>query len=1013
MRLCIKHIRFLLTIIVIFISTIKAQHLSLTNFSNEDILPQNTVYTILQDQKGFMWFGTEDGICRFDGTNSIIFGAKDGLKSSFIYQLYQDKKGRIWAGTKDGLHYFNGKSFTFYPIKNAKNGFLYFTEDIKGNLYVFNETAGIVKIDINDLNHSIFLDLKKIEDSEVYSILMDHQNNLWIGTISSGLLKYTNNTFTAITEKDGLPSNGITGIFQDSQDVLWLATLKGVVRLYDDKPEIFEELNNALPERNMIFKMVQDSDRNFWIPTYGGGILHYDGSEFTRYSVRNGLPSNICWDAVQDNRGDIWIGFDNGGVSKLSAERIEIYGTSEGLPGNSIHSITQDNLGNYWFGHKEDGLSVFNKHLKKLEKNLNKLPSKQVSVLYSDSKSNVWVGYLGEEMSKINSSGIINYSSKDGLNVKQIITFLEDSRGHMWIGSETGLTKFDGKQFIDFNDKDGIPRDWQVYALTEDSDGNIWAGVLGHGLLRITGRKVTRFTAKEGLPNDNVLCILQDKTGYIWVATYGGGIARFDGSEFTVYDERHGLSSNTCYSMIEDGEYIYIGTSKGITRFEYKNFKTKGESAFRIFNSRDGLISSEMNQGAYLKDNAGNIWFGSQKGVIKINPYLIPFHNPPDVYIRKLRVISLTEEIDTTAAATNLELPYKFNSIRIEFSGISFAAPERLVYKYVLEGLDEKWSETADRLVTYRSLPPGDYTFKVYCRNSDGIWSKQAAVFRFEIRPPFWLTWWFISLSVIIGFAAIYSFYVYKTAQVKRRNADLEKMVTKRTHELEREKNKSDELLHNILPSTMVSELKNTGSVKPREYKNITIMFTDFVGFTYTAAVLPAESLVKELNEIFRGFDYIVDKYGLEKMKTIGDSYMVAGGIPVEAEDHAVKIICAGLEMQQFMQKRNLTSSVKWDMRLGVHSGQVVAGVVGRRKFTYDVWGDTVNIASRMESSGEPNRLNISAYTYLLVRNYFDCEYRGKIDAKGKGKLDMYLVQNVKSEFTDYFIRKYDFNPNH
>ena len=157
-------------------------------------------------------------------------------------------------------------------------------------------------------------------------------------------------------------------------------------------------------------------------------------------------------------------------------------------------------------------------------------------------------------------------------------------------------------------------------------------------------------------------------------------------------------------------------------------------------------------------------------------------------------------------------------------------------------------------------------------------------------------------------------------------------------------------------------------------------------------ATIPAKRLVQELDEIFRAFDEIVAAHGLEKIKTIGDAYMAAAGLPTPAPDHAARCVRAGLALAHHIQKRNETSALKWNLRVGVHSGAVVAGVVGKNKYAYDVWGDTVNLAARLESASERNRVNISAYTYDLVRHQFECEYRGKLAAKGKGEIDMYLV---------------------
>jgi class 3 adenylate cyclase len=210
------------------------------------------------------------------------------------------------------------------------------------------------------------------------------------------------------------------------------------------------------------------------------------------------------------------------------------------------------------------------------------------------------------------------------------------------------------------------------------------------------------------------------------------------------------------------------------------------------------------------------------------------------------------------------------------------------------------------------------------------------------------------------------------------------------------EHERSERLLLNILPAELAQELSATGYARSARHESVSVLFTDFCGFTQTASAMPADRMVAELNEIFSAFDDICDALGVEKIKTIGDAYMAAAGLPKPCPDHALRCVRCGLRMLDYLEQRNRSATFKWSLRVGIHSGPVVSGVVGKRKYAFDVWGDTVNIASRMESVGVAGRVNLSAYSYDLVREAFDCEYRGKVDAKGKGQIDMYLVIGVR-----------------
>lgn len=242
---------------------------------------------------------------------------------------------------------------------------------------------------------------------------------------------------------------------------------------------------------------------------------------------------------------------------------------------------------------------------------------------------------------------------------------------------------------------------------------------------------------------------------------------------------------------------------------------------------------------------------------------------------------------------------------------------------------------------------------------------------------------------------------LHSTIEMALYKHKVEYELKKRTKELEAEKIKTDELLHNIFPSEIVKELKSKGVVSPKNYDSVSILFTDFDNFTSLASRFSAEKLVKELNAIFTDFDSVLNKYDLEKLKTIGDSYMIAGGLPNETSDHAIRVIKAAIEMQEVVEKANNKSEFSCGMRVGINSGPCVAGIVGIKKYTYDVWGNTVNIAKRLETHCEPGRINISSATYDLIKDYFECEYRGSIETKGKGKIDMYFINTEKPALSE------------
>jgi class 3 adenylate cyclase len=326
------------------------------------------------------------------------------------------------------------------------------------------------------------------------------------------------------------------------------------------------------------------------------------------------------------------------------------------------------------------------------------------------------------------------------------------------------------------------------------------------------------------------------------------------------------------------------------------------------------------------------------------------------------------------------------------------------VYQFYLEGYDGNWGGWHELgYKEYTNLPPGRYFFHVryYMGSSTG----EMMLYHFRVLP----LWYFSPLAIFLYMctAALILWFLFASQNLKfaRTQHMLEQIINRRTEDLIIEKEKSDALLANVLPKNTASEIMEKGKATKIKYNFVTVLFSDIQGFTKIAEETNPEVLIDELDKFFFYFDSVVERLGIEKIKTIGDAYMCAGGIPEKNRTNPVEVVQAAMEMQAYMKKLKELSDIEgmkyWDIRIGIHTGTVVAGVVGQKKLSYDIWGDTVNTASRMESSGEAGKINISGTTYEFVKDFFICEHRGRMPVKYKGELDMYFVKGIIPDLSD------------
>ncbi len=370
--------------------------------------------------------------------------------------------------------------------------------------------------------------------------------------------------------------------------------------------------------------------------------------------------------------------------------------------------------------------------------------------------------------------------------------------------------------------------------------------------------------------------------------------------------------------------------------------------------------------------------------------------SPPLIYIKSLL---LQDTIITAMPDKILRFPSSRNSLTFFIGFLSQGSPVKEV-KYWLEGYDtEEKTLNSENIIQYHDLDAGEYVLHAKAINTNGICS-ETLDFPFQVDKPFYTTIYAFIGYFIIVIAGSLIYLRWRSYRFMQNKVRLESIVNERVEYFKTEKDRTDSLIANLLPKTTAEELRKKGKASSKKFELVTVLFSDIEGFTRIAEQMNPEALIDQLDSFFFHFDSVVEKYNIEKIKTIGDAYMCAGGIPYKNRTNPIEVVLAALEMQFYMLDLKKNNAEIWDLRIGIHTGPVIAGVIGSKKLSYDIWGDTVNVASRMESSGEAGKINISGQTYNLIKDYFICEYRGKMPVKYKGEIDMYFVKTLKPELS-------------
>ena len=532
------------------------------------------------------------------------------------------------------------------------------------------------------------------------------------------------------------------------------------------------------------------------------------------------------------------------------------------------------------------------------------------------------------------------------------------------------------------------------------SDGSIWIITDGGGIFVMKDRKIIKtYTTDNGLVGNVIFKISKSSDGAFWICT-GCGINRFYNNRFFSYTSELGLGTDSVFHMlVDDTGSAWMTSNGGISCITMSSIIRMFDGGIdhldsRFFSRSDGLKTGGVTSTSLsMKDSKGRIWFTLIDGFAIYDPKNLSFNRTrPLVHIEN---ISIDGKKVLWKKGDSFEVAAGTKRINIKYTGISFVSSELLRFTYKLEGFEKDFSSwQSNRTVSYTNLKPGKYVFHVFAKNGDNILSSGDATLTFTQKAFFYQRYSFW-ITVVLTVTLLIIFLVYsRINSLQKQQKLLETMVVERTSQLEAEKEKSDKLLLNILPEPVANKLKqNPDKVIADEKRNVSVLFADIVNFTKTTSNISPEELVSALNDLYSLFDMRAVREGIEKIKTIGDAYMAASGLTVEDLSHAEHLIKYARGMLSDVKEYNKTATIKFNMRIGINSGSVVAGVIGKSKYIYDIWGDTVNVASRMEHTGAESRIHVSEKTWQLCNNEIAFDEEVEVEVKGKGKMRTFYTK--------------------
>ncbi|MFN0084785.1 MAG: two-component regulator propeller domain-containing protein [Blastocatellia bacterium] len=760
-------------------------------WKTEEGLPQLSVQAIIQTRDGYLWIGTQEGLVRFDGVRFTVFDKQNtpGLKNSSINALLDGKDGSLWIGTSGGLTRLKDGRFTTYGSQQGLGHDLVYglEEDREGNLWVATFGGGLSRF--RDGKWTAYTVKEGLASNFVTSVRGDRDASLWIAT-NNGVTRLKDGKFTTLTTRDGLAHNSVFAIYEDRNGNIWIGTAGGLNLWRNGKIGLYTTRHGL--SGNEVRSIYEDRDGNLWIGTEGKGLNRFRGGTFSSLTTREELSDDFVYSLYEDREGNLWVGTYGGGLNRLSDGKFVTYSTTEGLPENLVRPIFQSHDGSIWIGTQKGGLTHFMDERFTTYTTKDGLAHNGVRAIAEERNGALWIGTSGGGLSRFRDGRFTTYTTKEGLanDYVQALTISRD--GSLWIGTRGGgLSHYQKGRFTNYSTREGLS-DAVVRTILESRDGSLWITTTD-GLNQFRDGRITTYTTGNGLSHDHTYSLHEDRAGVLWVGTFGGGLNRFKDGRFTSYTTKAGLFDDVAFQILEDDDdNLWVSCNKGIYRVSKRELEAfdRGE-VNRInctaYGTADGMKSAECNgtsQPAGVKTTDGRLWFPTVKGVATIDPRN-HFSNdlPPPVVIESLLVNQQPHSLTGI-----LELSPDQRDLEIDYAGLSYVAPQKVLFKYKLEGFDKDWVESGTRREAfYTNLPPGNYRFQVMACNNDGVWNQAGAAFEFYLKPHFYQTGWFYTLCVLSLILASVGVFRFRIRQLRVREQQLSRLVDERTAEMQAE----------------------------------------------------------------------------------------------------------------------------------------------------------------------------------------------------------------------------------